>query len=98
MKTLYTINQKKHATHTNITIGDPETSLQNICVTGRDHAKHAVLIEASPDLLEALQSTLNAMRDLIRQLPNDESLADFRLDSCEIAEQKAIEAIKKAQP
>jgi hypothetical protein len=53
---------------------------------------------AAPDLLEALQSTLNAMRDLIRQLPADESIADYRLDSCEIAEQKAVEAIKKADP
>lgn len=58
---------------------------------------NAALIAAAPDMLEALQSTLNAMRDLIRQLPNDESLADFRLDYCEIAEQKAIEAIKKSQ-
>jgi hypothetical protein len=49
------------------------------------------------ELLEACKSLLNSMRYLINQLPNDERLADYRIDACEISEQKAIEAIKNAE-
>ena len=57
---------------------------------------NAKLISAAPDLLDALNTALNAIKDIIRQLPNDENLADYNLDYCEIAEEKAIKAIKKA--
>lgn len=54
------------------------------------------LMAVAPELLEALSITLAALRDLVRQLPNDESLADYRLDFAEWAEEKAQAVIKKA--
>jgi len=52
--------------------------------------------EAVQELLEALTTTYEALKDLVRQLPVDERLADYRLDFAESAEQKAIAAIVKA--
>jgi len=52
--------------------------------------------EPSPSveqMAEALKTTLEALKDLVRQLPTDENLADYRLDFAELAEQKAIAAL-----
>jgi len=48
------------------------------------------------ELLEALKITLKAMLNLSRQIPTNETLADFNFDLCEIAKEKALKAIKKA--
>jgi hypothetical protein len=57
---------------------------------------NAKLIKAAPELLKALNTTLAALKDVVRQLPAGESLADYRLDFAEAAEFEAMEAIKKA--
>ena len=49
-------------------------------------------------LTQALRLTLLAMLDLSRQIPNDERLADFNFDLCEIAEQTAKETLKGIVP
>jgi len=54
------------------------------------------LHDAAPELLEALEITLKAMLNLSRQIPTNETLADFNFDLCEIAEEKALKAIEKA--
>jgi hypothetical protein len=49
--------------------------------------------EKAGKLVEALEVSKKAMIDLVRQLPNDEKLADYNLDYCEIAEQKITDAL-----
>lgn len=51
--------------------------------------------EAVKELVEGLDVSLRAMTGLVRQLPVDESLADYNLDFCEIAEQAAKQLITK---
>jgi hypothetical protein len=48
--------------------------------------------------LDALKLTLAAIRDLMRQIPNDERLADFNFDLCERAELTAQEVIAGTTP
>jgi len=61
---------------------------------------NAALIAAAPELAEALASTLNAMRDLIRQIPADVMLLELNVDinfgGCDFAEGQAIKALNKA--
>jgi hypothetical protein len=44
-------------------------------------------------LREALTDTLSALEDLVRQLPNDDRLADYSLDFAEVASFKARAAL-----
>lgn len=64
--------------------------------TTNANAKYTALcVNNLASLSEALETTLKAMTDLVRQLPRGESLADYNLDYCEIAEQKAKEALSR---
>lgn len=64
-------------------------------IRGSDLA-NAKLVAAAPDLLYALYACQAALRDIIRQLPTDERLADYELDFAEHADFKADAAINKA--
>lgn len=49
--------------------------------------------EENENLRSALKTCYEALKDLVRQLPVDENLADYRLDFAEAAEQKALAAL-----
>lgn len=53
--------------------------------------------EENERLRAVLHTTLEALRDIVRQLPNNESLADFRLDFAEHAEAAAINALQSQE-
>jgi len=44
-----------------------------------------------------LKLTLGALRDVIRQIPNNDGLADWRLDFAETAELEATQILKQQQ-
>jgi len=66
---------------------------ENYRLQNDTHPRPATQVEGVEQMAEALKITLEALKDLVRQLPNDESLADYRLDFAELAEQKATSAL-----
>lgn len=65
----------------------------------------AKVIEATkgyvPEKMDALwkgvETLLSALRDVIKQIPNDERLADYRLDFAEHAESLALELLESSK-
>lgn len=59
-------------------------------ITNEEAEATRKVIQAAPELLEALEASHKALIDLMRQIPNNESIADHDFSSAEIAEEKTI--------
>lgn len=92
----YVIVHYAEAVNTVLSRAELEANAELIASAPQLSEENAALKATNKELAEKWKYAIEAMKDLLRQIPNDENLADYNLTLCEIAEQQWIDFEKSA--